>query len=113
MPNKKPAERTYPVEVIDAAMCAWEHVFEQITASEGNKWQRQSRRVGIAAVRWHVMEMAEQINEAYQIALAKGFDCQFDWDFVPEFLDAATDDHCLLFPTWQLIAREIGKDHPE
>jgi hypothetical protein len=75
---------------MDAAVCAWEHVLEQLhlkTPGPANPWDDYRKAYGMAALRDTVMRHAVQIDVEYQKAHANGYDESFDWDFVPKYME--------------------------
>lgn len=93
--------------IIDAALCAWEHVLERLKARGSNKWKYRRQKAGMAALREHVAALALTIELAYQEAKRKGYDDCFDWEFVPKFLEAATDNNCDLLVDWSRVIDRI------
>jgi hypothetical protein len=100
-----------PDDLIDSAMCAWEHVLGQLQdasrTNNDNCWESWRLRHGMAALREHVASFAGPIHEGYGLACAAGFSDSFDWDFVPAFMERATDDNGKLRGDWREIARLI------
>src|SRR5689334_22798684 len=94
-------------DLMEAAMCAWEHVLEQLRKPGHNKWRARQRREGMAALRHHVSLLSFPVDQAYRQAHEKGYGDPFDWDFVPEFLERATDESCELRVDWSRVLDRI------
>jgi hypothetical protein len=95
--------------LIEAAMCAWEHVVEEVQKG-GTRWGKQASRVGMAELRSLVASFAPVVHEAYEYALTQGYKDCFDWDFVPAFLEEGTNDRCVLSADWRAVVARVVRN---
>ena len=97
------------IELLEAATCAWEYASEQLMQHTHDKWGKFAEWTGSSGLRLHMCELAEQIHIAYTIAQRRGYDEAFDWEFVPAFLQRATDENLALVDDWRDVAAMIGR----
>jgi hypothetical protein len=80
--------RPYTFEHLEAAACAWEFVLNQLrrNLTHGNPWKEFQQAYGVAALRERVVQHTHALETAYQDALKNGYDKDFDWEFVPQYM---------------------------
>ncbi len=106
-----------PEQVLEAAMCIWEHIDQVSRQGDGVRSPLGQLRadIGSPSMRYYAGQIAAQGSEAYAIAeqAAGGFyDEPFDWHFVPSFLDRAVlvgVGRFTLRDDWRCIARDLGR----
>ena len=77
----------YTYEHLEAAACMWEHV---LTKLRGNwtYWIDYRDAHGMAELRAVVIRHAPKLETAYLEAVKNGYDKDFDWDFVPQYMES-------------------------
>ncbi len=105
-----------PEQVLEAAMCVWEHI-DQVSSQAGGAETALGRLradIGSPSMRYYAGLIAARVSEAYAIAEngAGGYyDEPFDWHFVPAFLDRAimvAGGRFTLCDDWRRHARALG-----
>lgn len=81
-----PPVTDYSVEELEAAACMWEHVLAKLRGN-WTHWLDYKNAHGMAALRATVIAHAPQLEAAYVAAVANGYDKDFDWDFVPKYME--------------------------
>jgi hypothetical protein len=80
----------YTYEHIEAAVCMWEHVLTQLRRhrEKGNPWDEYREAYGMAELRACVIRHAPTLEAAYLEAVKNGYDKDFDWEYVPQYMES-------------------------
>jgi len=83
------AELEYTFEHLEAAACMWEYVMERLRRPHPDKmhWEEYKDAHGMAALRATVIVHAPELEAHYQEAVANGYDKDFDWQYVPKYME--------------------------
>ena len=76
----------YTPEHLEAGACMWEHVLAKLRGN-WTHWLDYKNAHGMAALRATVIVHAPQLEAAYVAAVANGYDKDFDWDYVPKYME--------------------------
>ena len=88
--NPAPApELEYSYEHLEAAACMWEHVLGRLRRPNHQhmEWEDYKDAYGMASLRAAVIRHAPELEKHYLEAVANGYDKDFDWDFVPKYMN--------------------------
>ena len=85
------------------AMCAWEWYLESGSARFRGCF------AGVVDAREFFARIAPEMEEAWRIAQAAGYDDSFDWEFLPRWLPRVIVTGAQLRGAWREIAEDIGK----
>lgn len=85
-----PEDTDYNYEHLEAAACMWEHVLRELRRhrEKGNPWEEFREAYGMAELRARVIRRAPELETAYQLAVANGYDKDFDWEYVPKYMES-------------------------
>jgi len=85
-----PEDTDYSYEHLEAAACMWEHVLRELRRhrEKGNMWDEFREAYGMAELRARVIRHAPQLEAAYQEAVKNGYDKDFDWEYVPTYMES-------------------------
>jgi len=78
----------YTYEHLEAAACMWEFVLNDLRRhrSHSDAYNDFREAYGMATLRATVIRHAPQLEAKYQEAVANGYDKDFDWEFVPQYM---------------------------
>ena len=82
-----PADTDYTLEHLEAAACMWEHVLGKLRGN-WTYWLDYKNAHGMAALRATVIAHAPKLEAEYVAAVANGYDKDFDWDYVPKYMES-------------------------
>ena len=94
---------------VDAALCIWEYALHCRISDDDSVYDWLRGGEGAASARQQCIELCEDCDKSYQIAVALGYDTCFDWEFVPRWVREAmrlTEKHDL-DPWIDYIGRKI------
>ena len=79
----------YTYEDMEAAACMWEYVLAALRRhrESRNPWDEYREAYGMAQLRATVIRHAPTLELAYQEAVTNGYDKDFDWQFVPKYME--------------------------
>lgn len=82
-----PVEYTYAH--LESAACMWEYVLSALRRHREarNPWDEYREAYGMAGLREKVILHARDMERHYQEAVANGYDKDFDWEFVPKYME--------------------------
>jgi hypothetical protein len=84
-----PEDTDYTYEHLEAAACMWEHVLAELRRNrERNPWEEYREAYGMAQLRAVVIRHAPKLEAAYLEAVANGYDKDFDWEYVPKYMQS-------------------------
>jgi len=83
------APPTYTFAHLEAAACMWEYVLETLRRHREtrNPWDEYREAYGMAGLREKVILHAREMETHYQEAVANGYDKDFDWQYVPKYME--------------------------
>ena len=84
-----PADTDYTYEHLEAGACMWEYVLDAMRRhrEKQNPWTEYREAYGMATLRATVIRHAPTLEAAYQDAQANGYDKDFDWAYVPKYME--------------------------
>lgn len=71
---------------MDAALCLWEYCLMCQGQDDDSVYDWLRGGEGAASARQQCIELAEDCDTSYQIAVELGYDISFDWEFVPRWV---------------------------
>lgn len=83
----------YTDDDMEAALCMWEHVLEQLRGPSRTAWHMWTESVGMASARSTVMQFAKRCAADYEKAKADETSAYhvenqcFDWEWVPDWME--------------------------
>lgn len=85
----KDEDKEYTWEHMDAAACMWEYVIAQLRKHEKtpNPWGDYMVAYGTRELRETILRHATTIQDYWAKANENGYNGQFDWDFVPKYME--------------------------
>lgn len=84
-------ESYYEEAEVEAAMCIWEHALFLRLQDDDTVYDWLRGGEGAASARQMSIELCRDLETSYQVAVERGYDDSFDWEFTPRWLKLAME----------------------